>query len=59
MVYGPNLRDLFRRAASYVDKILRGGNVAEIPIQRPTTFDLLTPARVAKHSSPLRGRSPG
>ncbi len=47
MVYGPNLRDLFWRAATYVDKILRGANPAELPIQRPTTFDFVINQKTA------------
>jgi putative tryptophan/tyrosine transport system substrate-binding protein len=48
MSYGPNFPDLFRRAAEFVDKILRGAKPAEIPVEQPTKFDLvinLTSAR--------------
>jgi putative tryptophan/tyrosine transport system substrate-binding protein len=46
--YGPNVSHLFRRAADYVDKILRGAKPADIPVEQPTKFDLvlnLTTAR--------------
>jgi putative ABC transport system substrate-binding protein len=46
--YGPSYRDLFRRAANYVDKILRGANPANLPIEQPTRFDLVINLTTAK-----------
>ena len=41
MSYGPNYPDLFRRAAEFVDKILRGIKPADIPVEQPTRFELV------------------
>jgi putative ABC transport system substrate-binding protein len=48
MSYAANVPDLFRQAAGYVDKILKGANVANLPIQQPTKFEFLVNLNAAK-----------
>ena len=48
LTYGPNTADLNRRAASYVDKILKGAKPADLRMQQPATFELAISLKIAK-----------
>ena len=48
VAYGPNIPDLYRRAATYVDRILKGEKAGDLPVQNPTKYELVINLKTAK-----------
>ena len=52
--YGPNITEMFRRAATYVDKIVKGARPADLPVEQPTKFDLIINLKAARSAHTRR-----
>ena len=48
MAYGPNFPAIFQRHGIYIDRIFKGASPAELPVERPTTFELIINVKTAK-----------